>query len=62
MNADIAGALQSLNTNYKAFEHNGRRMTKDQVRKVLKYGIKKGYTSTGEFTDKEVDKILNETT
>ena len=33
-------------------------MTKEQVRKVLKYGIKKGYKSTSELTDEEVDKVL----
>ena len=60
MNADIAGALEQINKSYSTFEHRGKRMTKDQVRKVLKHGIKKGYTHTGEFTDKEIDKILNQ--
>jgi len=34
-------------------------MSKEQVRKVLKYGISKGYETTAELTDEEVDKILS---
>ena len=34
------------------------KMTKEQVKKVLEYGIKKGYTSTSQLTDPEVDLIL----
>lgn len=58
MKADIKGALQQLNISYRAFEHRGKRMTKEQVKKVLEYGLAKGYKHTGEFTDKEVDNIL----
>lgn len=58
MHADLLGALEQLDRSYKAFEHKGKPMTKDQVRRVLKYGIDKGYKTTAEFSDKEVDKIL----
>lgn len=58
MNADIQGALSQLKTSYKAFEHKGKRMTKYQVKRVLEYGISKGYTNTGQLTDDEVDKII----
>jgi len=58
MNADIAGALEQLDKSYKAFEHRGKQMTKEQVRKVLNYGLKKGYISTGEFLDEEVDMVI----
>lgn len=34
-------------------------MSKDQVYKVLKYGIEKGYKTTAELKDEEVDKVLN---
>lgn len=58
MHADLKAALEQLNTSYKAFEHRGQKMSKDQVRKVLKYGIDKGYKTTAEFSDDEVDEIL----
>lgn len=58
MNADIKGALSQINKSYRAFEHRGKPMTKSQVKKVLEYGISKGYSSTGELTDKEVDKLI----
>jgi len=60
MHADIAGALMQINKSYKAFEHRGKPMTKSQVIKVLKYGLSKGYTNTGQFTDDEVDEILKD--
>lgn len=58
MYADLIGALEQLNRSYKAFEHRGQKMSKDQVRKVLKYGLEKGYKSTAEFKDEEVDTVL----
>ena len=58
MHADLTGALEQINTSYKAFEHRGQRMSKQQVRKVLKYGLSKGYKTTAELTDSEVDTIL----
>lgn len=59
MKADIKGALEQINKSYKAFEHRGKPMTKEQVKKVLEYGLSKGYKNTGEFTDEEVDKLIN---
>ena len=59
MHADLAGALEQINKSYKAFEHKGKRMSKEQVRKVLKYGLSKGYKTTKELTDEEVDKLIN---
>lgn len=58
MHADLTGALEQLNRSYKTFEHRGQKMSKEQVRKVLKYGINKGYKTTAELTDDEVDKVL----
>lgn len=58
MEADLLGALQQIDRSYKAFEHRGQRMSKEQVRKVLLYGISKGYKTTAELSDKEVDIIL----
>lgn len=58
MYADIKGALNQINRSWRVFEHNGMPMTKAQVKKVLEYGLSKGYTSTSEFTDEELDKLL----
>jgi lipoate-protein ligase A len=58
MKADLEGALAQINRSYKAFEHNGQKMSKEQVRKVLVYGIKKGYKTTAELSDEEVDAVL----
>lgn len=60
MHADILGALKNINKSYKCFEHNGRRLSKDQVIKILKYGIKKGYITTSDFKEGEVDSILKQ--
>jgi hypothetical protein len=59
MHADLFGSLEQINDCWRAFEHKGKPMTKDQVRKVLTYGIKKGYKTTKELTDDEVDAVLN---
>lgn len=58
MHADLKGALEQINRSYKSFRHRGQKMSKEQVRKVLEYGIKKGYKTTSELTDSEVDKVL----
>ena len=59
MHADLQGALNQINKSWKAFEHKGKKMTKAQVKSVLEYGISKGYKSTSELSDKEVDELLN---
>ena len=58
MHADLKGALEQINRSYKTFEHRGQKLTKSQVVKVLKHGINKGYKTTAEFSDEEVDKVL----
>ena len=58
MHADIKGALAQINTSWKGFEHRGKFMTKSQVKSVLEYAIEKGYETTAELTDEEVDKVL----
>jgi len=60
MNADIKGALKKINKSYRMFEHNGKSMTKDQVKKILEYGLSKGYEHTGQFTDEEIESVLRE--
>lgn len=59
MHADIQGALQQINTSWRAFEHRGMPMSKDQVKKVLEYASNKGYKTTAELSDEEVDQVLS---
>jgi phage-related tail protein len=59
MKADLVGALKQINKSYRAFEHKGQRMSKVQVRKVLEYGISKGYKTTAELSEEEVDNVLS---
>lgn len=58
MHADIQGALDSINTSYRFFEHRGKEMTKEQLQKVLEYALEMGYKSTAEISDKEVDELI----
>lgn len=41
------------------FTHKGKSLTDAQVRKVVEYGIAKGYETEAEFDDKEIEKLLN---
>ena len=60
MHADLKGALAQINKWYTCFEHKGKRMTKEQVRVMLEYGIAKGYTTTAQLKDEEVDEVLKQ--
>lgn len=40
------------------FMVNGRYLTDDEVRKVVEYGISKGYETNKEFTDEEIINLL----
>lgn len=62
MDASIKGALKLINRSYKAFEHKGKSMTKDEVKRILEYGLSKGYEFTSQLSDEEIDAILNNTT
>ena len=61
MDADIKGALEQINKSYKAFEHKGKKMSKEQVRKVLEYGLSKGFKAVSQISDDEVDILLTTT-
>lgn len=58
MHADIKGSLEQINKSYRCFEHKGKKMSKAQVIKILKYALDKGYKSTADLTDNEVDNLL----
>lgn len=59
MNADVKGALAQLNKSWSAFTHKGQRMSKNEVKAVLEYAVSKGYKTTAELSDNEVDEIIN---
>jgi hypothetical protein len=59
MHADIQGSLAQINKSWRAFIHKGKSMTKKQVTKVLIYANNKGYKSTEELSDNEIDQVLN---
>lgn len=58
MHADLKGSLKAINNSWSSFENNGNRMTKKQVEFILKAGIEKGYKTTADFKDNEVDELL----
>lgn len=58
MDASVDGALAQINHSWKAFTHRDKRMTKEEVRKVLVYAQKMGYKSTGELSMGEIDRVL----
>lgn len=43
------------------FTHRGRNLSDSEVRKLVEYGLKKGYRTEAEFSDEEVDRVLYET-
>ena len=60
MNADVKGALAYMKKSKygSAFTHRGKFLSKANAIKVLEYADRKGYKTTSELTDKEVDDIL----
>jgi len=58
MNADCKGALAQINKSWKAFTHNGKQMSKAEVKAVLEYAVQKGYKHTGLLSQQEIDDIV----
>jgi hypothetical protein len=58
MNADCKGALAQINKSWKAFTHNGKGMSKAEVKAVLEYAIEKGYEHTGLLSQEEIDSAI----
>lgn len=58
MNADLKGCLNKLDKVYKVLEHKGRPLYKEQVKKILEYGINKGYETLYDIPDSEIDNLL----
>ena len=59
MDADIQGALNQINKSWRAFEHNGKGITKTQVKAILTYGKNKGYEYVSQIPDKIIDEIIS---
>lgn len=60
MDASVQGALAQIDRSWRAFTHNGKPMTKEQVTKVLIYANNKGYKATSELSGEEIDKIIDD--
>jgi hypothetical protein len=60
MKANLKGSLENINKCWRWFEHNGKSMSKQEVRTVLEYGIQKGYETTDDFKEGEIDNLLND--
>lgn len=58
MDADVKGAYAQLNKSWKTFTHNGMRMSKQEVKAVLEYAIEKGYETTMQIPNREIDKVI----
>lgn len=59
MDADVQGCLAQINRSWKAFEHNGKPMTKEEVKAILIYADKQGYTAVSQITDSEINSVLS---
>lgn len=59
MHADVKGALAQIDKAWRSFEHRGQRMTKKEVVAVLTYANSRGYKTTAELSDDEVDEVLS---
>jgi hypothetical protein len=57
MDADVQGCLAQINRSWKAFEHNGKPMTKEEVKAILIYADKQGYTAVSQITDSEINSV-----
>lgn len=62
MDADVLGCLKAINRSYKAFEHNGKSMTKKEVQAVLMYAYNKGYKAVSQLSDEEINSVLSKLT
>lgn len=60
----VAASLQGIRKHlwrknlHGFFTVNGRNLTDDEVRKVVNYGISKGYDTNKEFTNEEIINLL----
>lgn len=63
MQIDIRGALayiQRFPNALMPFEHKGVRLSNEEIRKILEYGLFKEYETTADFSDEEIDEVLNQ--
>ena len=58
MNANLRGTLYNLGKAVGIIKHNGKSLTRKQLKALCEYGIRKGYEHTGQFSDEEVDAII----
>lgn len=59
MHADLKGSLIAIENSWKSFVNNGNPMERKEVEYILNYGINKGYKTTADFEENEVDLVLS---
>ncbi len=59
MDASIQGSLNKLNKVWQFFEHKGKPMSKNQVKKVLEFGKSKGFQAVSQISDTDIETILS---
>lgn len=60
MHADIQGALAFMKRGrFVPLVHKGKTLSRKEALKVLRWADSKGYESTSQIKDEEVDKLLN---
>lgn len=60
MNADVNGCLANINKSYKMFSFEGKPMTKDEVKAVLTVAKLKGYKTTDEIPESDINLIIKQ--
>jgi hypothetical protein len=61
MNADVNGALANKKS-WRFFTHKGKPIKPAEVEAILKYARNKGYKTTAELSDSEIEKFLSKPT
>lgn len=51
----IETALKNLNNTFRFFGHNGKILTKKEVKELLELSIRKNYKSTSQITEKDFE-------
>lgn len=61
MNASILGLYNHLMRNPKqngCIEHEGNELTREQVLKILKFGLENGRKTLNDITDQEINNLI----
>jgi hypothetical protein len=62
MTININVAYDKLNKFWKVLDYKGKALSKEDVRKCLIIGLSKGYSSTEQITNEDIERALNPST